>query len=537
MKDQPTDESISQPRRSDSDASGHASRASSLDIADEALRELSAMATALVSDYFRQVSELPVFPATSAAAASAKLLTPLPFEGVPLEQLIEDCRAVIELSRHNGHPRFFGYVASPSTPIGAYADLIASTLNANVTSWRSAPAATEIERAVVRWLAELIGYSEDGHGLLTSGGSMANLNALFIAHRTKARADVSREGLWRTNAPMTVYASEQIHHSIPKAADVLGLGREQVRLVETDERCRLDVRSLREAIESDQRRGLQPFCIVASAGTVNTGAVDPLLEVARIAAEHSLWFHVDGAYGALAALDETKRALFSGLELADSVSLDPHKWLYAPVDCGCLLFRDADRARQAFASSSSAEYIKVQEESDEESFAFWDYGVELSRRFRALKIWLMLRYYGARRISAAISEDNTLAAHLADLINAADDFELLAPVELSICCFRYLPPGTREKLSTADATERERINVELNELNAALMHAVQRGGQAYVSNATLGGLYALRACITNFRTTRDDLRRTLDIIRDAALGGMNETDERRGINSPKETRQ
>jgi aromatic-L-amino-acid/L-tryptophan decarboxylase len=527
MKNKRTDDDGQQPFAASDAEADDAARASSLDISAEELRQLSSLANTLVTDYFSQISELPVFPEASAASVAARLRAPLPDEGVALESLMEDCRAVINLSRHNGHPRFFGYVASPSTPIGAYADLIASALNSNVTSWRSSPAATEIEREVLAWLASLIGYSREGHGLLTSGGSLANLNALYVAHRAKAGSEASRAGLWNTNAPMTVYASEQIHLSIPKAADVLGLGREQVRLVETDERYRLDARKLREAIERDKQRGLRPFCVVASAGTVNTGAIDPLADIARVAAEHSLWFHVDGAYGALGALDASKRALFAGLELADSVSLDPHKWLYAPVDCGCLLFRDAERARQAFASESHADYIKVHEAEAAEAFAFWDYGVELSRRFRALKIWLMLRYYGARRVGASISEDNRLAAYLADCVNAADDFELLAPVELSICCFRYLPPGAQEKLARAEASERAALDAELNQLNERIMLVVQRGGRAYLSNASLGGRFSLRACITNFRTTRADLRQTLDIIRGAAARVMNDDDDER----------
>ena len=532
MKKTRTDTDGAQPSAASDAEAEDAARSSSLDISREELRELSTLANSLVSDYFSQVSDLPVFPNVSASTVTARLRAPLPDEGVALETLMEDCRAVFALSRHNGHPRFYGYVASPSTPIGAYADLIASALNSNVTSWRSSPAATEIEREVVRWLAALIGYSREGDGLLTSGGSMANLNALYVAHRAQAGSDASRAGLWNTTAPMTIYASSQVHLSIPKAADVLGLGREQVRLVETDERYRLDARRLREAIESDERRGLRPFCVVASAGTVNTGAIDPLAEIARVAREHSLWFHVDGAYGALGALDASKRALFAGLELADSVSLDPHKWLYAPVDCGCLLFRDAERARQAFASDSNADYIKVHEAEATEAFAFWDYGIELSRRFRALKIWLMLRYYGSRRVAASISEDNRLAAYLAECVNAADDFELLAPVELSICCFRYLPPGARAKLATADAAQRAALDLDLNRLNESIMLAVQRGGRAYLSNASLGGRYSLRACITNFRATRADLRQTLDIIRDAAARLMNnDDDERQAIDS------
>ncbi|HKQ53174.1 MAG TPA: aminotransferase class I/II-fold pyridoxal phosphate-dependent enzyme, partial [Pyrinomonadaceae bacterium] len=355
----------------------------SLDVTDDELRELAAQSVALVADYFARVADLRVFPDTDAARVAERFRTNVPIEGEPPASLMEDCRAVFDASRHNGHPRFFGYVASPSTPAGAFADLIASTLNANVTSWRSAPAATEIERTVVRWLGSLVGYGEDARGLLTSGGSMANLNALLIAHRVKTGGEASRRGLWTANTPMTIYSSDQVHMSVVKAADVLGLGREQVRLLPTDERWRLDVRALRERIAGDINEGLRPFCVVANAGTVNTGAVDPLNEVADVTAEFDLWLHVDGAYGALAAMDETKRALFEGLNRADSVSLDPHKWLYAPVDTGCLLFRDERAVRSVF-SSFDADYIKVHEQGDDEAFAFWDYGVELSRRFRAL---------------------------------------------------------------------------------------------------------------------------------------------------------
>ncbi|HKG77950.1 MAG TPA: pyridoxal-dependent decarboxylase, partial [Pyrinomonadaceae bacterium] len=409
---------------------------------------------------------------------------------------------VMDLSRHNGHPRFFGYVASPSTPIGAYADLIASALNANITCWRSGPAGTEIERMVVRWLGSLIGYDKDAKGLLTSGGSMANMIALLIASRRKSGGDTSRRGLWNAGPPMTVYASEEVHMSVAKAADILGFGRDQVRVIACDERQRMLVDSLRRTIETDLRDGLRPFCVVGSAGTVNTGVVDPLAEIADIAREFELWFHVDGAYGAPGVLDQRKKHLFGGLERADSVSLDPHKWLYVPVDAGCLLFRDSAAAMAAF-NTEDADYIKTHGYSDEEAFAFWDYGVELSRRFRALKVWLTLQYYGTRRIAEAISEDISLAGYLGEVVSKADDFELLAPVELSICCFRYVPAGTSSE-------------AELDQLNERIMGLVQKGGRAYVSNATVNGRFALRACITNFRTTQSDIDETIEAIREVA---------------------
>ncbi len=473
---------------------------SALDVTDDALQKISAHVTRLVSEYLATISERPVRAENYAGKTTSRIDTELSAEGVPFEQLLAECRTIMDLSRHNGHPRFFGYVASPSTPVGAYGDLIASALNANITCWRSGPAGTELERLVVRWLGSLIGYDAQANGLLTSGGSMANLIALMIASRSKAN-NASRQGFWNAGPPMTVYASEEVHMSIAKAADILGIGRDQVRTIACDERQRMRVDELRQAIEADLREGLRPFCVVGSAGTVNTGVVDPLVEIANVADECKLWFHLDGAYGAPGVLDERKKHLFAGLERADSVSLDPHKWLYVPVDAGCLLFRDDSAARSAF-STDEADYIKTHGYADEEAFAFWDYGVELSRRFRALKVWLTLQYYGTRRLAEAIGQDISLAGYLGELVSEADDFELLAPVELSICCFRYVP-----RTGMSDA--------ELNELNERVMASVQKGGRAYVSNATVNGRFALRACITNFRTTKADIEETVEAVRDA----------------------
>lgn len=473
----------------------------SLDITNQAFNEISSQAAKLVAEYFTHIAERPVMAPNHAGKTKSLVNVELPIEGRPLAQLLDECRTVMDLSRHNGHPRFFGYVASPSTPVGAYADLIASALNANITCWRSGPAGTEIEQLVVRWLGSLIRYDDNAKGLLTSGGSMANMIALLIASRRLNGAETARKGLWNTGPPVTIYASEEVHMSIPKAADVLGLGRDNVRTIPCDGEHRMRVDELRKRIEQDRIDGLRPVCVVGSAGTVNTGAIDPLNQIADVAREYDLWFHVDGAYGAPGAMDETKRDLFAGLERADSVSLDPHKWLYVPVDAGCLLFRDPAAAMKPF-STADADYIKVHGLADDATFAYWDYGVELSRRFRALKVWLTLGYYGARRIAEAVSKDLSLAAYLGELVSSADDFELLAPVELSICCFRYVPKNTHER--------------DLNHLNEKIMSAVQKGGRAYVSNATVNGKFALRACITNFRTTRADIEETLEVVRQAA---------------------
>ena len=470
----------------------------SLDISNEALDEISSQAARLVAEYFTHIAERPVMAPNHAGKTKSLVNVELPAEGRPLDQLLDECRTVMDLSRHNGHPRFFGYVASPSTPIGAYADLIASALNANITCWRSGPAGTEIEQLVVRWLGSLIHYDDNAKGLLTSGGSMANMIALLIAGRRK-EPEASRKGLWNAGSPMTIYASEEVHMSIAKAADVLGFGRDNVRVVGCDERHRMRVDELVSHLQADRSTGLRPVCVVASAGTVNTGAIDPLNQIAEVAREHDLWFHVDGAYGAPGAMDGTKKDLFAGLERADSVSLDPHKWLYVPVDAGCLLFRDAVAAA---VFTEDADYIQIHGLAEDAAFAYWDYGIELSRRFRALKVWLTLGYYGARRIAEAVSKDIALAAYMGELVSNADDFELLAPVELSICCFRYVPKHTNE--------------TDLNHLNEKIMSAVQKGGRAYLSNATVNGKFALRACITNFRTTKADIEETLEVVRQAA---------------------
>jgi len=475
----------------------------SLDISKEALEEISSQATKLVFEYFMSIAERPVIAPNYAGKTRSGINVELPQQGRPLEELLDECRTVMDLSRHNGHPRFFGYVASPSAPIGAYADLIASALNANITCWRSGPAGTEIEQLVVRWLGSLIRYDDDAKGLMTSGGSMANMIALLIASRRVSGAETARKGLWNAGPPMTVYVSEEVHMSIPKAMDVLGFGRDQVRVVSCDERQRMRVDALAEHIQKDLREGFRPFCVVASAGTVGTGAVDALDRIADVAREFDLWFHVDGAYGAPGILDQRKTELFAGLERADSVSLDPHKWLYVPVDAGCLLFRDFVTAAAAF-STEDADYIKRHGHAEDAAFAYWDYGVELSRRFRALKVWLTLSYYGAERIAEAVSSDIAMADYMGELVSRADDFELMAAVELSICCFRYVPPGVKPN------------DDELNRLNEQILTVVQKGGRAYVSNANVNGKFALRACITNFRTTKRDVELTIEAVREAA---------------------
>ncbi len=381
--------------------------------------------TRLALDYLASIPERPSFPDVTGAGVEAQFARPLPEKGIG-QAALDDLAKVIDGCRPNS-PRFFGYVFGSGEPVAAAADLLASVLNQNTTAWRSGPSAVSIERAVVGWLAEAIGC-KGFSGSLTGGGSPANLMALAMAR--EAQLPANENGA----RPGTVYASEQVHMSIPKAVALLGIGRKNLRLIPCDEEFRIRVDELRKSIDKDIAAGFRPIAIVGSAGTVATGSIDPLPELAAIAREHDAWFHVDGAYGALASIAQPGK--FAGLDQADSLSLDPHKWLYQPVDCGCLLYRDPAAARRAF--SHTGDYAKSLLEDPVESFAFFEESMELSRRFRALKLWLSLRYHGFAKFREAINNDLHNAQRLADLIRANPQFELLAPVPLSAVCFRYV---------------------------------------------------------------------------------------------------
>jgi glutamate/tyrosine decarboxylase-like PLP-dependent enzyme len=419
---------------------------------------------------------------------------------VPFADLLGTVRdVVVEFSRHNGHPRFFGYVVSPGTPVAAMGSMIAAALNINATGWRSGPAATEMELLCIRWIQEMLGYPADGAGLLVSGGSMANFAGIAAARSAKAPGNVVRDGMG--GARMRLYASEEAHFSIRKAAGMLGIGAANLRSVKTGADLRMDLEDLDRLVRQDREEGHLPFCVVASAGTAGTGAVDPIGAIADLAHAHNLWLHVDGAYGGFAALAPSARAFFASIGEADSVALDPHKWLYLPVGCGCILYRDPAAARAAF--SENAEYIRVVGLRDDEAFAFWDYGPELSRPFRALDLWLLLKSVGTLAIGEAIEDNIACAKYFADLVNATEDFEMLAPVDLSIFCFRYHPSG---------------FAGDLDALNERVMLEVQRSGGSYLSNTRVRGAFALRGCVLNYRTTKRDMEILLDDVRKAAHG-------------------
>ena len=437
----------------------------------------------------------------SAVREALGLNGPLPEDGDDGDGLLESAaRLIAEHSLFNGHPRFFGYITAPPAPIGILGDFLSAALNPNVGAWVLSPAASEVERQTVRWIAELIGYESACGGLLVSGGNMANLVCFFAARAAGADWDVRDAGVNDGGRPrLRAYGSAETHTWIQKAADLSGIGTSAVRWIATDSRQRMDVRALREQVAADRAAGDRPFIVVGTAGSVSTGAVDPLPELAAFCRDEQLWFHVDGAYGGFAAVAPEAPDDLRALGDADSVAVDPHKWLYAPLEAGCALVRNADALRRAFA------YHPPYYHFDEQATNFVDFGMQNSRGFRALKVWLALRQAGANGYRRMISDDIQLSRAMARAVEQRADLELMTQA-LSITTFRYVPPPLRPRL------DEPRVAEYLDALNRELLDAIQRGGEVFVSNAVVQGRFLLRACIVNFHTTAADVEAVPEIV-------------------------
>ncbi len=471
----------------------------------EEFRALAHRAVDLAADHLAALPQGPVFRPLEPAHRAALADQPLPAAPTDAGEILDRfAREVLPYPMGNGHPRFFGWVNSAPSPIGVVGELLAAAMNPSVAGGDHA--AVFVEHAVVRWLMELVGFPAEGStGLLVSGGSAASLTALAAARHAAAAADghdVRAQGV-RDGPPLVLYTSEEGHGALRKSAELLGLGGGSVRVVPVDAAFRLDVAALHRAIEDDRAAGRRPFCVAASAGTVNTGAVDPLVEIADACAEHRLWFHVDGAYGAPAVLDPEAAPLLRGLDRVDSLALDPHKWLSVPVECGCVLVRDAELLRSTFSLVPA--YLRTEEGR---GFGgppwFSEYGFQQSRGFRALKLWMTLLHAGRDGVAATVAGHRRLAARLAALVAEAPDLELLAPVPLSIVCFRASPPA----LAGDDAA--------LDRLNRELVADLQAEGAVFVSGTRLRGREALRACILHHGTREADLVVLVDEVRRAA---------------------
>jgi len=463
------------------------------DLSPEELRRIGALAVDAVAAHRDGLEGLPVFGKIGTKAALFD--EPLPADGRPAEEVLAFVREhILPRPFGNSHPRFFAFINASADPVAVFADLLAATMNPNC--WGGDHAAIHVEHRVIAWLAAILGQPAQAEGILSSGGSMANFTALAAARAAMAPWDVREEGTGPPGRPrLVVYASDQVHNCVDKAVDLLGIGLRQLRKIETDDGFRMRLDRLRDAIASDRANGLLPAIVVGNAGTVNTGAVDPLDAIADVCEREGLWFHADGAYGGMALVSEAMRPLFLGIERASSVAADPHKWLYVPYEAGAALVREPGRLSAAFRRP--AEYL-VQDDASPllGPPGFNDRGPELSRSFKALKVWMGLKVHGRRAYAERVERDCALARFLAAEVDRRPGFERLAEPVLSIVNFRYRPAGV-----AAD---------QLDALNRRIVNRLVGEGGFMLAPTVLKGRVAMRVCIVNFRTTESDLVALLD---------------------------
>lgn len=468
-------------------------------------REFADRTADIWEEVLKRLPELPVGRRWTEAQVHEALAIPVPEAPMPDDELFDYLRGIaFEWSGLLGHPRFYAYISGAGTVPGAAADLLAAGLNMNVGGWMLSPSATEIELHLTRWFAERFGLPGTAGGLIVSGGAMANFIALKVARDQTAGWDVRRKGV-AAGPPLAMYMSTETHVVSDRAADMLGIGMDAVRKISVDDGFRIRVDLLRDEIRRDRDAGARPFVVVATAGTVATGAIDPLAEIADLCAEEGLWFHVDGAYGGPAVLTDDLRPLFTGIERADSIAFDPHKWLYTPHSGGCVLVHDLQHLSDSF--NLEASYVQQDKSRTGHGLDLGRLGPQFSRGFWALKVWVSLLAHGRKAYAARISHDAALARYLGARVEERPEFELATGVNLSICCFRYVPEDL------PDGPEREPY---LSRLNERLMTEIQLDGRVYCSNAVLGDRFVLRACIVNFRTEAEDMDALLDVA--AELG-------------------
>lgn len=464
------------------------SRRAPLEMGPEEFRRLGKGLVDKIADWLAEMPEGPVTPAEEPATVRALIdkERPLPETGEDAGALLEEAAGLLfGHSLFNGHPRFYGYITSSAAPIGALADMLAAAVNPNVGSYKLGPMATEVEGQTVRWIAELLGYPADAGGVLVSGGNMANFLGFLAGRTAMLGQEVREEGL---PSGARVYASEATHTWIHNAADLFGSGLGSISWIPVDGDGRMRMDALGEAVDADRAADRTPFMVIGAAGAVGTGAVDPLAEIADLCEREGLWFHVDGAYGGFAACVPGADGRLDALGRADSVAVDPHKWLYAPLEAGCALVKDPAHLVGAF--SYRPDYYNF----EAEALSYYEWGMQNSRGFRALKVWLCLRQAGRAGYERMIGDDIRLAERLYAAAAAHPEVEA-GTRHLSIATFRVVPEGVDK---TADAEY-------LDDLNREVLDRLERGGEAFVSNAVVDGVYWLRACIVNFRTDEADV--------------------------------
>lgn len=457
--------------------------------------------TAIITEYAATLDARKVTSTATPQDLEKLFNEPFPEKGITPEEILERfTEDVVTHAMQVPSPRYYGQFNPTPLPIGVWADALASALNQNAGAWRNGPTSAMIEARVLRWLCELIAYGPESFGVLASGGTEANLIALKCA-RDRAQPTAIGQGLRSAPRGLTVYASEQCHFSIERSVDILGLGRSSLRKIATDERFHMSTDALQEQIEVDRSAGCTPCCVIGIAGATSTGVIDPLAELAAIAKENHCWYHVDAAYGGTLAFSEKHRGKLKGIELADSVTFDPHKWMFVPFACGAVLVRDGGRVlRDSF--DITPEYLNEDRGGADVEFDFFRYGQMGTRRFSSLKLWMALKFMGRQGYADVIERQIDLTDYLASRLDELTDFQRLGPVETAVCCFRFLP----EYLARADGSEQDRLQQKLQQ-------KIERSGEAWITTTVLNGRRALRVNINSFLTERrhiDDLIELLE---------------------------
>lgn len=457
-----------------------------LKLTREEMRSLGYRIVDQIVEHFENLASKPVMRVSPRAELETKLREPLPEQPEPVDSLLEQLQRDVWPNIGNvQHPRFFAFIPGPSNFVSVMADALAAGFNPFAGNWMEGSGTSQIELVTVDWLREMLRLPETAGGLFVSGGSMANLTALMTARCAK---------LDNRSEDAVVYFSDQTHNSIEKALRVLGFAREQIRKLPSDDAFRLRIESLQQAVVEDRAAGRRPFCVIANAGTTNTGAVDPLNELADLCAQEDLWLHVDGAYGAAACLSERGKKLMAGIERADSLSLDPHKWLFQPFEIGCVLARDARLLKKTF--HTMAEYLEDTKRAEEEEINYYDYGVQLTRGFRALKLWLSLKTFGAAAFRDAINRGFDLAEFAEGVLRQSNCWQIITPATMGIVTFRFVAEGCSES--------------EINEIHRRMVEMMSEDGFAFANSTALRGQTVMRLCTINPRTTEEDIRATIN---------------------------
>lgn len=478
-------------------------RNSPIEISKEDFKKIGYQLVDSISNFIDTIDEKPVTTGETPKQIQQLLgNASLPENGTAVSELIsKSSDLLIQHSLLNGHPKFFGYITSSPTPIGALADFLAAAVNPNVGANVLSPMATAIEKQTVKWLTEFIGASPSYGGILVSGGNMANFTAFLAARTAKAPKNLKEDGLANTNAEMVFYCSKATHTWIEKAAVLFGHGTKAIRWITTDSDNKMNTEILRQTINDDLKNGKKPFLVIGNAGDVSTGVVDNLSAIARICKEHDLWFHIDGAYGIPAAVIPQYKNLFEGIQEADSIALDPHKWLYAPLEAGCTLVKNPQHLIDTYSSHPA--YYNFGNHDDEPSLNYYEFGFQNSRGFRALKVWMALQQVGKNGYIEMIGQDIALSELLFEQAKKHPELEAVSQ-NLSITTLQYVPANYMQQGKESQEY--------LNKLNENLLNKLQEEGEVFLSNAVIADKYCLRACIVNFRTSEKDILEVVEII-------------------------